>query len=190
VYREGVDMFLEFAFSNSAKGNQILCPCKACKNSCWRVGSIVHEHLICEGFTEGYVTWVNHGEPSSSFFTNSRQDERAEVGNPNEEDDISGLLEGIAAGLDVMGDLEINNPKQHDEDMEAFYKMVEDAGKELYPGCKYSKLCFIVRLLHIKFVGRWSNKSVDMLLELLKDVLPEESSLPKNFNAAKKWQKV
>jgi len=48
--------------------------------------------------------------------------------------------------------------------MEAFYKMVEDAGKELYPGCKYSKLRFIVRLLHIKFVGRWSNKSFDMLL--------------------------
>jgi hypothetical protein len=80
VYREGVDMFLEFAFSTSAKGNQILCPCKACKNSCWRVSSIVREHLIFEGFTEGYVTWVNHGEPSSSFFTNSRQHERVEVG--------------------------------------------------------------------------------------------------------------
>ena len=80
MYREGVDMFLEFAFSNSAKGNQILCPCKACKNSCWRVGSIVREHLICEGFTEGYVTWVNHGEPSSSFFTNSSQHERVKVG--------------------------------------------------------------------------------------------------------------
>ena len=73
--------------------------------------------------------------------------------------------------------------------MEAFYKMVEDAGKELYPGCKYSKLRFIIRLLHIKFVGRWSNKSVDMLLELLKDVLPEESSIPKNFNVAKKMAK-
>ena len=58
-----------------------------------------------------------------------------------------------AGGLDVQGDLEVDNTKQHDEDMEAFYKMVEDAGKELYPGCKYSKLRFIVRLLHIKFVG-------------------------------------
>jgi len=62
VYREGVDMFLEFAFSNSTKGNQILCPYKACKNSCWRVRNIVLEHLICEGFIDGYITWVNHGE--------------------------------------------------------------------------------------------------------------------------------
>ena len=38
--------------------------------------------------------------------------------------------------------------------------MVEDAGKELYPCCKYSKLHFIVRLLHIKFVGRWSKATV------------------------------
>jgi hypothetical protein len=62
VCREGVDMFLEFAFSNSAKGNRILCPCKACKNSCWRVRSIILGHLICEGFTDEYITWVNHGE--------------------------------------------------------------------------------------------------------------------------------
>ena len=88
------------------------------------------------------------------------------------------------------GILEENNTKQHDEDVEAFYKMVEDAGKELYPGSKFSKLRFIVRLLHIKFLGRWNNKSFNMLLELFKDVLPEESSLPKNFNASKKWQKV
>jgi len=56
VYRQGVDMFLEFTFSNSAKINLILCPCKACKNSCWRVRSTVLEHLIFEGFTEGYIT--------------------------------------------------------------------------------------------------------------------------------------
>ena len=69
-YIKGVDSFLEFAFSNSAKGNKILCPCKACKNCCWRVSDVVRELLICEGFTEGYKTWLNHGEPSSSFFEN------------------------------------------------------------------------------------------------------------------------
>jgi len=67
-YIKGVDSFLEFAFSNSAKGNKILCPCKVCKNCCWRVSDVVCKHLICEGFTDGYITWLNHGEPSSSFF--------------------------------------------------------------------------------------------------------------------------
>ena len=66
MYREGVDMFLEFAFSNSAKGNQILCPCKACKNSCWRVGSIVCEHLICGGFMEGYDRLIQQQNANST----------------------------------------------------------------------------------------------------------------------------
>ena len=35
------------------------------------------------------------------FFTNSSQHERVEVGDLNEEDDISSLLQDIAGGLDV-----------------------------------------------------------------------------------------
>ncbi|KAG8069386.1 hypothetical protein GUJ93_ZPchr0005g16246 [Zizania palustris] len=178
-------MFIEFAFSNAAKGSKILCPCKSCKNSCWRVSGVVREHLIYEGFMDGYLTWVNHGEQTSSCFTNSMQPERVEVENSPEEDDISGLLEDLAGGLNDMGDLD-GNEGQHKEDIEAFYKLVENAGQELYPGCKkFSMLRFIVRLLHCKFVGGWSNKSFYMVLELLKDVLPQGSSLPKKFNASK-----
>lgn len=57
---------------------------------------------------EGYMAWVNHGVPSSSFITNNRQNERVEVGNSNQEDDISGLrlLQDVSWGLDVMGNLE------------------------------------------------------------------------------------
>ena len=184
-YIKGVGSFLEFAFSNSAKGNKILCPCKVCKNCCWRVSDVVREHLICEGFTDGYITWLDHGEPSSTFFANGQLPDRVEGEESNEEDDISDLLRDLAGGLDDMGDLE-GNEGQHNEDMESFYKLVDDAGQELYPGCRnFSKLRFIIRLLHIKFLGGWSNKSFDMLLELLKDVLPEGSSLPKNFNEAK-----
>uniref|UniRef100_A0A0A8YAZ6 Uncharacterized protein n=1 Tax=Arundo donax TaxID=35708 RepID=A0A0A8YAZ6_ARUDO len=71
-----------------------------------------------------------------------------------------------------MGDLQ-GKEGQHNEDMEYFFKLVDDASQDLYPGCRnFSKLRFIVRLLHIKFLGGCGNKSLDMLLELLKDVLP------------------
>jgi hypothetical protein len=152
-YIKGVDSFLEYAFSKSAKGNTILCPCKVCKNSCWRASDVVREHLICEGFSEGYITWLYHGEPSSSFFANTQQPDRVEVQKSNEEDDISDLLRDLAGGLDDMGDLE-GNEEEHDKDMESFHRLVEDAGKELYPGCRnFSKLRFMIRLLHIKFLG-------------------------------------
>ncbi|GJM93603.1 hypothetical protein PR202_ga10170 [Eleusine coracana subsp. coracana] len=107
-YSNGVNLFLEFAFSNSARGNKILCPCKICQNSCWRVAGVVHEHLIYDGFTEGYTIFVNHAEPSSSFVPNSMQSDRIEVENSNEEDDIYDLLRDLAGGLDDSGDLEVN----------------------------------------------------------------------------------
>jgi hypothetical protein len=92
---EFLGCYIEFAFSNSAKGNKILCACKICQNSCWRVRDVVREHLICDGFAEGYITWVNHGEPSSSVFPNSMQYDSVEAESSNEEDDITALLQDL-----------------------------------------------------------------------------------------------
>ena len=50
-----------------------------------------------------------------------------------------------------------------------FYSFLKDAEKELYPGCtKFTKLAFVIRLIHIKCLNGWRNKSFMMLLELLK----------------------
>src|SRR5438128_2726701 len=71
-----------------------------------------------------------------------------------------------------------------------FYRLVDDASQELYPGCKtFSKLNFLVRLLHTKFLGGWSDKSFDTLLDLLREAFPEGAALPKNFYSAKKMVK-
>ncbi|XP_020080540.1 uncharacterized protein LOC109704191 isoform X2 [Ananas comosus] len=53
----------------------------------------------------------------------------------------------------------------------------------------FSKLSFIVRLLQIKCQGGWSNKSFDMLLELLKQMLPEGETLPESFYETNKIMK-
>jgi hypothetical protein len=67
------------------------------------------------------------------------------------------------------------------------YPTVGDAEEQLYPGCTcFSKLRFVVRLLHIKSLGGWSDKSFNMLLELQKEAFPKGSKLPKNFHEAKK----
>ena len=68
--------------------------------------------------------------------------------------------------------------------------MKNDSSQELYPGCKkFSKLRFIIRLLHVKLLGGWSDKSFNLLLDLLNDAFPEGSSLAKNYNEAKKLVK-
>ena len=44
----------------------------------------------------------------------------------------------------------------------------------------------LMRLMHIKVLNNWSNKSFDMLLDLLKDVFPVGSYIPSSFYEAKK----
>jgi hypothetical protein len=86
---------------------------------CWRVRDVVHEHLICDGFAEGYITWVNHGEPSLSVFPNSMQYDSLEAESSNEEDDITALLQDLAKGLDAMGELEVNEGHQKEDGLYA-----------------------------------------------------------------------
>lgn len=160
-------------------------------NSFWKEASAIYVHLICNGFLEGYKTWIFHGEATSSFAQHGQQTESDEVvveDNLEEEDGIFDMLHDVAHGLDTR-DLGGNSdgfmdPCQGEED---FHDLFGDASEELYPGCKsFSKLCFIVKLLNIKFLGGWSDKSFDMLLELLGEAFPDGSAVPKNFNEAKK----
>ncbi|KAF2308960.1 hypothetical protein GH714_026022 [Hevea brasiliensis] len=64
---------------------------------------------------------------------------------------------------------------------ESFEKLLREAQHELYPGClKFSTLSFTIKLLHLKVYNKWSNKSFDMLLKLLRDALPEGQTLLKS----------
>jgi hypothetical protein len=158
-----------------------LCPCKICLNSKWRVATEVRDDLICTGFMEGYHTWLFHGESSHSC----PNIEGVEVETSSADNELADFLRDIACGLDDGGVLEENNEDSNnphvDADTKAYLKMVDDDNKELYPGCKnFSKLRFVVKLLHIKLLGRWSDKSFDMVLELLSDAFPKGSVLPKN----------
>jgi hypothetical protein len=186
AYEKGLNGFLAFAFRNSAVGNKILCPCRKCVNSFWREASEVREHVICDGFLKGYQTWTLHGEVSSSSVNEDDIDEFIEQ--RSEDDDIDELIRDLACGLDDGGCMEHDESfEPPSDDVASICKLAEDNSQELYPGCsKYSKLRFLVRLLRIKLIGGWTDRSFDLLIDLLADVLPRGSELPKNFHEAKK----
>ncbi|KAF7812494.1 uncharacterized protein G2W53_033470 [Senna tora] len=78
-------------------------------------------------------------------------------------------------------------PEEPNMNAKKFYELLQDAETELYPGCqKVSKLSFIVRLLHLKCLNKWSNRSMDDLLSLIKEVLPNGASIPNSYYEAKK----
>ena len=119
---------------------------------------------------------------------NSHDYTDTEAVNNSDEDDIANLVQDLAGGLDDKGDFEVSDGlDETDVDLEAINQLVIDNTQELYPGCKkFSKLHFLIRILHLKLLGGWTDKSFDMLLDLLMEAFPDGLALPKNFNEAKK----
>ncbi|XP_077239829.1 uncharacterized protein LOC143880743 [Tasmannia lanceolata] len=194
AYTDGVNQFLKFALANTHFGNKIKCPCVICVNRTLLDVIECREHLIVNGIMKGYTRWVFHGEAGSSSGVTADSHRQA-----NEElmiqDEMHELLEDIFLWLNrnednVPGD-DGPMPAQAsgegpDANAQKFYKLLEDAKQELYPGSKLSKLSFVVRLFHIKCLNGWSNKSFTMLLELLKEALAEGEPLPASFYHTKK----
>ena len=100
--------------------------------------------------------------------------------------------------LDMLNDLQISIEHEEvtEEDLEnempfsgveqetkiIFQDLMNEARNKLYPGClEISSLNFLVKLMHIKVLNSWSNKSFDMLLKLLKVAFPTGKIIPTSF---------
>ncbi|XP_016507785.2 uncharacterized protein LOC107825437 [Nicotiana tabacum] len=187
-YRDGVDNFLNWAFSQPTVSTMIRCPCKGCMNTEFKLRVGVRGDLLRKGFWGSYKVWDLHGEVSVRVETSSVvvSDDGAED-DSIEEDNISEMIHDACGYTNV----EDNNNSEDNEEPNIhatkFYELLEDAETELYPGCeKVSKLSFVVKLLHLKCLNRWSNKSMDALLSFFKEVLPDGSFVPNSFYEAKK----
>lgn len=65
--------------------------------------------------------------------------------------------------------------------------MYDALNNPLYKGCEsFSALTFIVKLMNIKVMYKWSDNSFKMLLKLLHEVLPEGNNCPKSYYDTRK----
>ncbi|XP_057770620.1 uncharacterized protein LOC130990399 [Salvia miltiorrhiza] len=186
TYLDGLKMFLDFAFSkeNTSVNGMILCPCKTCKNGICLPREDVEVHLRCLGFIRGYTQWIAQGETSNFTTPNSFFNE------PSDGDNMQEMLNdafGVPYDDVEIGENEADEIEEPNSKAKSFYKLVDDSQQELWPGCKkFSKLSFLVRLYHIKCLGKISNKAFTMLLELLNEAFPEGVKLPKSNYAARR----
>ncbi|XP_028110420.1 uncharacterized protein LOC114308923 [Camellia sinensis] len=198
-YREGVKSFLQFAMTNVGVDNRIRCPCMDCLNFEHHTFKDVEYHLIRKGISLSYKTWVHHGETVSvnqpRVWNNDNDIEGVgDEGTTNEclhvEDELYDMLEDCRM-VHIFDDDEEGerNDNEQREDGRNFDKLLEDARRPLYLGCqKFTLLSFVVKMLHIKVLNKWSNKSFDMLLGILKDLLPEsDQKVPWTLYEAKKF---
>ena len=80
-YRNGVESFMDFAFTNTGGCKLIVCPCHKCKieyNHCF-TGDVVAHRLMFNGFWPDYKQWVHHGELTfePSFLSSSSKGDNA-----------------------------------------------------------------------------------------------------------------
>jgi len=66
-----------------------------------------------------------------------------------------------------------------------FENMSNDAETPLYTGStNFTRLSAVLRLMNLKAMDGWTDKSFTELLQLLKDMLPEGNTLPnRNYEA-------
>ncbi|XP_019265558.1 PREDICTED: uncharacterized protein LOC109243116 [Nicotiana attenuata] len=169
-YIRGVNDFLDKAFERASHGNEILCPCTKCINRYWNYRNMVEDHLVINGFFDGYTEWVFHGEGFSSRII-PRQSNNDEGSNMR--DDIDGLLHETFRNVEGEPVQQEGMREALSEDAKRFFKLLEEGKQELYPGCEnFNKLSFTIRLYLFKSLHGLSNVAFSDLLELLKEAFP------------------
>ncbi|XP_071729876.1 uncharacterized protein [Rutidosis leptorrhynchoides] len=174
AYEKGLDKFIERIFSKKGKDGHIYCLCIYCGNH-KRVDRVqAKTHLLCDGFFEGYKILTVFFEPDDKLMWDA-------------EDDMQGMAQSVFHIFededDDIGQTE--NQTVPNLNAEKFYKVLEDENKELYPGCKFSVLSFIVRLFHSKCVGKCNEKGFSMILDTIREAFPH-ASIPNSLYELRK----
>ena len=174
-YLNGVEQFLSYALMKTG-ANEIRCPCVKCFNTYSRSYEMVKSHLIAHGILESYTFWYHHGEKLGESESDEEEDD--EIAEDKSEDEIEEIIGDLFPGFNEANDgpsSEAEQTKVPNDEAKKFYRLLKDSEQPLYQGSRCSKLSSLIKLLHIKSLGHWSNESFSMLLQYLKDeMLPKD----------------
>ena len=182
-YMAGVRDFIKFAREHLDNTDEpILCPCKDCLNLIRQDIKTVEDHCNCSGMSMTYTRWTRHGEGFSDDEGRDRNDDGAyDSDNDEEEDNGDCYVDDSSSMIDELqksGNKGPNLPNM-------YANLIESAKKELHEGCTtFTRLSFIIKLLHVKSYSRITNRGFDLLLQLLRTALPDVD-FPKSYADAK-----
>ena len=159
AYEVGVGAFIEFA-------HVIPCPCTNCINVVYHSIETVRFHLFVAGFEKSYTVWSFHGERYSK-------------------------IDSRCSNKSFPSDFEVTRDILHDafthveKDPNSLKHLLEKCEKPLYEWSKYNSLSGLLKFQHIKGQFGWSNASFELMLVVLRDVLPPTNTIPKSLYEAK-----
>ncbi|KAL5565406.1 hypothetical protein UlMin_028570 [Ulmus minor] len=160
----------------------IKCTCNRCLNNASHQLQDLESHIFRNGFMFGYNQWIYHGEPASA---NTRTTVPGPSGGINERDEMFDVLGDIISD-DAEGDpVGGQSSNEHYDDLFAALR------SELYPGVSsFSALNFLVKLMHLKVLNKWTNNSFDELLKLLKLAFPKIDFVESHYEVKKLMTKM
>ena len=77
------------------------------------------------------------------------------------------MLHDLQSGIEEVEEMEEGLELEKDRTNNVFKELLNQASCDLYLGCsKFSSLNFLAKMMHVKILNGWTNKSFDMMLEL------------------------
>ncbi|CAN6577103.1 unnamed protein product [Malus baccata var. baccata] len=189
AYTAGINLFLDQAVANGVGPDKFRCLCKRCCNRYTFVRNTIIEHLILYDMDKDYknACWRHHGEQNIG-------EQNVAIGEEETGDEVIGMHDFLNDVLvqplteeSVGPSTELSIGEGRLEEVETFFRFLEEANQDLWLGCKkFKKLEAVVRLYQIKCLAGMSDEIFTTLLELIKRTLPEGDCLPKSCYKAKK----
>ncbi|XP_062113352.1 uncharacterized protein LOC133824484 [Humulus lupulus] len=187
-YAAGMNEFISVARHSMDSNGMVLCPCCRCVNKKSQYMHVINLHLITHGFLSTYKRWYHHGEQVEEVEDDGLFDTKDNVEDSDQSDDLAaGLHDAIGSKYFDIGptsDFNDESPLNVDD---KYDELFESLHKPLYNNCKgFSVLSATVKLMNLKVLYKWTDKSFDGLLECLREILPEGNQCPGNYYQTRK----
>ncbi|KAL5576570.1 hypothetical protein UlMin_018269 [Ulmus minor] len=187
-YENGVGEFVTFVRGSLDVQGLTKCPCNRCMNREVHHIDYVRYHLLIYGFLKDYIHWTEHGEQSNP---------QVPLGSPiqdtppcmNEQDDEMAEALRYAAGhaYDIRSSSDLLSDMHPPAKQARYDKLFEELHNLLYDDCmKFLALTFIVKLMNVKVLYKWSDRSFVALLKLLHEALPVGNRYPMTYYETRK----
>ena len=179
-WQTGFKNYIQSIFGGTSEEETALCPCTRCRCMSYGTQKEVRTHMAVRGFDESFIQGEGNGPPLLVEKDNADEGMRDHADGSHEL--ISSLINGVVHG-EVIG----NDEEDPNESAKKLYRLLEEAKKELYPGCKeVTKVSFIVMLFQIKCMDGLSNNCLERILRLFLLVLPDGHCLPTSLDKVRK----
>ncbi|KAL5581895.1 hypothetical protein UlMin_014337 [Ulmus minor] len=182
VFWQGLQSFLQMVKPHVNDRGFIRCPCDICINNVQHQLEVLETHIHRFGFMSDYDEWIYHGE-------NVNAAGNSNVPQPNsgvpDRDEMFEVLDDI-----ISNDAEVDQLGAQSSNVQ-YDDLFTALNLELYLGVSsFSSLNFLVKLMHLKVMNKWTNKSFDELLKLLKLAFPKMDLVDSHYEAKKLMTKM